>query len=160
MIFKSSSDAFIQVTSHQLHCWQQLEQCCGHIVKTQNNSNYARRQKSPRHPSCEPNTAICLEDDMGNENHLLLDSINSAGVWRLQGSELCSSLWSTWKTFVARHAERDAEFPAIPRCSHADVLSGVFQRKSSSLARTVLILLTHPRKRVLLGTRQKIDKEK
>lgn len=28
------------------------------------------------HPSCEPNTAICLEDDMGNENHLLLDSIN------------------------------------------------------------------------------------
>ena len=29
-----------------------------------------------QHPSCELNTAICLQDDTSNENHLLLDSIN------------------------------------------------------------------------------------
>lgn len=54
-----------------------MEQCCGHIVKAANNSNYARRQKSSRLPICEPSMAICSEDDMANKNHLLLDSINS-----------------------------------------------------------------------------------
>lgn len=60
--------AFIKVTSHK----QQLEQSCGRYCE--NNNIIVIMQTSPLHYCCEPNTEVCLDDDKGNENHLLLDS--------------------------------------------------------------------------------------
>ncbi len=91
-----------------------------------------------QHTNCEPNMAKCLEDDMGNEKHLLLDSINSVRVWgcRAQYSAHPSEVLEKHSLHVTL---RDAEFPAIPRCSRADVLRGVFQRKSYLPAKEALM---------------------
>lgn len=76
------------------------------LWKQQQKSYFVRRQTSGQRRSCEPDTGVCLDDDNDNENHLLPDPINSFMVWRSQGTVLRSSLWSAWKTFTARHAQR------------------------------------------------------
>lgn len=67
-----------------------------------------------------PNTAIASEVDTGNKNHLLLDSINSVRVWRLQRRAHPCEVLEKHPLHVTL---RDGEFPAIPRWSCADVLS-------------------------------------
>lgn len=103
MTWKSSSVSCI-------HCpIQQMKQCL-HMLWKHNITVIIPgcKKKKKNHP-CTPAISQIQQfvwKMTCNENHLLLDSINSVRVWRLQDSVLCSSLWSTWKTSIARHAER------------------------------------------------------
>lgn len=59
---------------------------------------------------------------------------------RLPGSVHSSSLWSTRKH--SKHdAPQDAKFPALPRCSRADILKGRLQSKSYLPTKAAICLL-------------------